>query len=37
MTGPVDQAPMLQIPTRRQAIVNAALAIGALGTILDVA
>jgi activator of HSP90 ATPase len=37
MTGPVDQAPMLQIPTRRQAIVNAALAIGALGTISSIA
>ncbi len=31
MTEPRDQAPILQIPTRRQAIVNAALAIGAFG------
>jgi activator of HSP90 ATPase len=37
MTGPVDQAAMLQIPSRRQAIVNAALAIGALGTISSIA
>jgi activator of HSP90 ATPase len=36
MTGPVDQAPMLQIRTRRQAIVNAALAIGVLGTISNI-
>lgn len=37
MSGPADQAPMLQIPTRRQAIVNAALAIGALGAISSIA
>jgi activator of HSP90 ATPase len=36
MTAPVDPAPMLQIPTRRQAIVNAALAIGVLGTISNI-
>jgi activator of HSP90 ATPase len=37
MAGPLDRAPMLQIPTRRQVIVDAALAIGALGTISSIA
>jgi activator of HSP90 ATPase len=37
MTGPSDQAPTVQIPARRQVIVNAALAIGALGTISGIA
>ena len=41
MRGVVNQprnpAPVLQIPTRRQAIVNAALAIGAFGTIPSIA
>jgi activator of HSP90 ATPase len=37
MTGPSDQAPTVQIPARRRVIVNAALAIGALGTISGIA
>jgi activator of HSP90 ATPase len=37
MTEPRDQAPIRQIATRRQAIVNAALAIAALGAISSIA
>jgi activator of HSP90 ATPase len=37
MTEPTGRAPILKIPTRRQAIVNAALAIGAFGTISSIA
>ena len=37
MTEPRNQAPIPQIPTRRQAIVNAALAFGAFGAVSRIA
>jgi activator of HSP90 ATPase len=37
MTEPRNKAPIPQIPTRRQAIVNAALAFGALGAVSSIA